>query len=152
MSPWHHIPYERLSPELRRALTILNRRWVIVWLMTCVAVAGAYYLNGRRVDDIQEGRRAGTATTCNVTNAIIAAGRATITGGMVDPELASFLEQHGLAPRKVREAASRAAAERYAKNITDAVIVSIGNGAKALVTDKGLIRCDELAKITKTGK
>lgn len=69
MSPWHHIPYDRLSPELHRALTILNRRWVVVWLLTlALGVWLPLYLNSHRVDQIQQERAASILRGCKDTN------------------------------------------------------------------------------------
>lgn len=91
----------------------------------------------------RQGRQIAIGITCGATSAIIAAGRATITGGgNLPPELERNLRRLGYPPRSVREASARRAAEAYSSSIANAIEKQ--SGVKGIVRSDGSLDCDRV--------
>lgn len=153
MSPWHHIPREKLSPAMQRTLTILNRRWVLVWLLTlALGVWLPLFLNSKRINDIQTGRRSSVGTTCAVTNAVILAGQATLKSSSrpLPPKLEASLRALGYPTLAQRRVQSERAATAYALTISRAIARSAHRSD--LVSPNGSLRCERLYSLAQTEK
>lgn len=149
---------QRVDLESRTRIAELEARWrrtahqlrIALGVFAVSAVVG-YFVLRNVLDEVQAGRRAGLAVSCATTNAIIAAGRATITSSSVGPPVfVRHLERIGFPPVAKRKAASRAAAARYAKSITDTVAAASGDDAQAVVRPDGTLRCATLQHISRT--
>jgi hypothetical protein len=153
MSPWHHIPREKLTPALRETLTILNRRWVLVWLLTLgLGVWLPLFLNAKRINDIQKGRQSSVATTCAATNAVVLAGQATLRAGgaPLPPRLEASLRALGYPTLAQRQAQAAKAARAYSLTISRAIAQSAHRND--LVSPDGSLRCDRLRSLAQTSK
>jgi hypothetical protein len=92
-------------------------------------------------------RSATASAICGAMNAVIHAGRATITGGAggVSGEFERNLRKLGYPPRKVRQAQARKAADLYAASIAQGVAANTtGVSLRGLVRSDGTLDCQRL--------
>lgn len=94
-----------------------------------------------------EGRAVAIDVLCGFGNGVEAAGKATLTAPIQPKEFRLALERLGLPGGKVRRQAQLAAAEAYARSISESVANQVGPKAAAKVIKRdGSLNCPALRK------
>lgn len=136
--------------QLRRVVYAV----VAIALIVIVGVSVGWYVVGRestqRATDIQESRKIATGVMCAFGSALADAGRATISGGDIQPPVfARNLERLGLPPKSVRVAGAKTAGAAYVTAIVAAVEQQ--TGIKGFVRKDGTLDCAKLQRATVAG-
>lgn len=149
MSDTPDTPPTRRRGDRHWWMTLVRENWYRdLWLLLISATVVLELVRiGGLVDDVQDGRRVGTSVTCAGLTATIDAGRDQISSAArIRPrELELNLMKLGLPKKEARARAADAAADAYARSISQAVAREAGaESARQIVRTDGSLDCDAL--------